>query len=70
MDSLIQDTLDYVREVAKTTPSLFATREEADCFAPRISKPKKEAIKALSPPLPKKTAPAPQKVEPHQLPKW
>jgi hypothetical protein len=78
MDSLIQDTLDYVREAAKTTPSLFATRDEMDYFAPRILKPKKEVIKAsplLPAPLPKKMAPPPappiiiQKAEPPTPPK-
>lgn len=53
MDSLIQDALDYLREVAKTTPSVFATREEMAHFAP--VKPKKEVAQALPPPpLPKK----------------
>ncbi|MBP7074247.1 MAG: hypothetical protein KBA81_02555 [Rhabdochlamydiaceae bacterium] len=65
MDSLIQDTLDYLKEVAKTTPYLFATQEEVDYFTPRQSKPK--PIVTSSPlPLPKKRveAPAaPQKVE-------
>jgi hypothetical protein len=58
MDSLIQDTLDYLRLVAKTTPSVFATREEMAHIAP--IKPKKEIIRSLDPPpLPKKPSPAP-----------
>lgn len=76
MDSLIQDTLDYLREVIKITPSLLATREEVAYFAPRISMPKKETTKTPLPPptlLPKKTTPPPapviQKTEPSAAPK-
>ncbi|MGH2613291.1 MAG: hypothetical protein ACRDFB_09645 [Rhabdochlamydiaceae bacterium] len=52
ISEVIQDTLTYLREVAKTTPSLFATEEEMTYFKPSISKQKKETIKALPPPLP------------------
>ncbi len=59
MDSLIQDTLDYVREVAKTTPSLFATQAEIDYFAPRVYLPKKEIPKPPVQPLKKVVVEAP-----------
>src|SRR3569832_737660 len=52
MDALIQDTLDYLRQVAKTTPSLFASQEEIDYFAPRDYLPRNEAPKP--PAAPKK----------------
>lgn len=71
MDSLIQDTLDYLREVARTTPSVFATQDEFDHFAPRIMLPKKEIPKPPAPPPKKIIVEAPvvqQKVEEPLLP--
>lgn len=65
MDSLIQDTLDYLKEVAKTTPYVFATQEEVDYFSPRPAKPK-PIVTSAPLPIPKKrieTPLAPQKVE-------
>ncbi len=62
MDSLIQDTIDYLREAAKTTPYLFATKEDVLHFAPRQEKPK--PIAPTSPlPLPIKRVEAPPKIE-------
>jgi hypothetical protein len=68
MDSITQDLIDYLREAAKTTPSILATSEETAYFAPTLPKQKKEQVKPLPPPpvyTPKKAEPAPviQKVE-------
>ncbi len=68
MDPLIQgllkDTLEYLREADKTTPSVFATKEEIIHFAPRLAQPNHAPDKKSPPPLaaslPKKIASPPK----------
>jgi hypothetical protein len=45
ISEIIKDTLDYLRQIAKTTPSLLCTREEATYFASHPLKPKTKKIK-------------------------
>ena len=70
MDSLIQDTLELLQELSKTTPSVLATAEEVAYFTPRASPKKKEPSQATLPPLEKKSVPKPpaQKPEPKPEP--
>lgn len=49
---IIQDTLQHLQELAKTTPSVLAKREEKAYFAPRPSRPKKEFLARVAPPIP------------------
>lgn len=50
MDTLIQDTIDFLKEVARTKPTILATREEVNYFAPVI--PKKKVVAPPPPPPP------------------
>ncbi len=62
MESLLQDTIDFLKEVARTQPTILATREDVDYFAPVMPK-KKVAVAPPPPPPPTFVQKKPEPVE-------